>query len=390
MEIAEATRPLHIVQIGYDDSVFVPEAPSDTRLRQKLYAHLLVEKRPGSRMTVLMLTRHRIYQPVHDDPVTFIPITGRGVLRLLRLLRQLFALDREHKIDVVATQTIFADAWMALAFAAVTQARVVGQIHFDLFSPFAQAENLGGHFNARWRMAIALRLLRYLCVVRVTAQRLQMELFARGLHSIVTILPMPASIPTSSVPMAFRANRPKRVLFVGRLVPQKNLRRWMRVAEHVHREEPEVEFLWAGDGPLRTELLAEAERLGLSAQLHWLGPVPYGQLPAIYSQVTVFLLTSNYEGLPRVVMEAGVQGVPVVSSRVMGVEDIVLDGETGFLHDPEDESGLAASVLRLLRDPDLCARMGAAAQIRVQRDFDLQKWAEQWVELLISTTEPAK
>jgi glycosyltransferase involved in cell wall biosynthesis len=383
-------KPLHIVQVGYDDSVFVADAPSDTRLRQKLYAQLLAERRPGSRMTLLILTHQSGYQPAHDGLVTYLPVTGWAVLRPLRLFGQLFALHREQKIDVIAAQTIFTDAWIALAFAAFTQAKVVGQIHMDVFSPLVHAP-IGGRGmsgSTPLRVKVGLRLMRRLKVVRVVSQHLRSEILARGLHSNVVVVPVPVTMlatPPSSLQHTEAGTR--RVLYVGRLAAEKNLWRWLRVAQRVGQEAPDVEFEWAGDGDLRDELLAEAERRGLKMQLHWLGAIPYNLLSASYGRAAVLLLTSDHESFGRVLVEAGWHGLPVVAPRFAGIEEVVSDGETGLLCPPGDEPALAEAVLRLLRDPALAGRMGAAARTRMKSDFDPQRLAEQWVDVLIRAAE---
>jgi glycosyltransferase involved in cell wall biosynthesis len=379
-------RPVHVVQIGYDDSVFAPDAASDTRLRQKLYAELLMEKRPGSRMTVLTLTRRADYRPAQDGPATFMPVAGRGVLRLLKLFGQLLALNRACKIDVVAAQTIFADAWVALAFAALTGARVIGQIHMDIFSPHIQSPGHGG--ISQWRMRVGLSLMRQLKAVRVVSQHLRSEILGQRLHHDVGVVPVPVTmLETSSSPLPTQKGEQRQVLYVGRLEAEKNLWRWLRVAKRIAEQETDVEFVWAGDGELRSELLAEAERLGLGSRFRCLGPIPYDQLPGVYKSAAVFLLTSDHESFGRVLVEAGWHGLPVVAPRLAGIEGVVRNGETGYLCAPGDETALADSVVRLLHDPILAARMGAAAQAQMKLKFDPQRLAAQWVDMLLAAAE---
>ena len=139
-----------------------------------------------------------------------------------------------------------------------------------------------------------------------------------------------------------------------------------------------------GDGPLRGDLEDKVRSLGLAERVNFRGFVPYGALPSIYRSSTAFLLTSHCEGAPRVVFESCSQRLPVVATRISGVEDIVEDGKTGFLHANGDVEGMAASVSRLLGDDALRDRMGKAARASVLERFDPEQVARAWMSLLVS------
>ncbi len=378
---------MHAVQIGYDDTVFLRAGPSDTRRRQALYAALLAERRPGSRLTLLVLAPRAPVAIVDEGPLACMAVTGPQPWRAMALLGRLLALHRRRRIDVLAPQTVFTDGWIALAFGALTGVPVVGQVHFDLFSPLARGPELGaGRWG--WRLRLALRLLHRFDELRVVSGHLAVEVRARARHPRVSVVPVPALMPVAS-PAASIDTSVRRVLYVGRLAAQKNLSRWLRVACRIAAEEPDVEFQWAGDGPLREALLAESDALGLGSRLRWLGATPHGDLPALYARASVFLLTSDYEGLPRVAVEAGHAGLPMVATALPGLDEVIASGETGFLCPADDEAALAAATLSLLRDAGLRRRMGDAARARVGRDFDPRRLAERWVDMLIAAAARA-
>jgi glycosyltransferase involved in cell wall biosynthesis len=217
-------------------------------------------------------------------------------------------------------------------------------------------------------------------------------MLAARLHTNVHVLPVMVPMMLQPPPQpeaAHSTGTVPRVLFVGRLVAEKNLTTWLQVAAQVAARAPSVHFDVVGDGPLREDLEALTHHLGLAERVQFHGFVPYEDLPAIYQAAAVLLLTSHYEGFGRVVVESYLQGVPVVSSRTAGTEDIIADGVTGFLHRADDVSGIAASVLRLLHDAARRQQMGEAGGALVRERFAAERLARDWMALLISAA-PAR
>jgi glycosyltransferase involved in cell wall biosynthesis len=106
-------------------------------------------------------------------------------------------------------------------------------------------------------------------------------------------------------------------------------------------------------------------------------------MPAHYQLSTLFLLTSSYEGGPRVVMEAAAAGIPAVGTGVGGVSEVIVDGVTGLYI--ADGLGLAdrlaSAALSLLKNPARAAQMGKAAQARALDLYNLEGYAERWVSV---------
>jgi glycosyltransferase involved in cell wall biosynthesis len=100
------------------------------------------------------------------------------------------------------------------------------------------------------------------------------------------------------------------------------------------------------------------------------GHVPHEDLPAYYALGDVFVLSSTYEGIPKVPVEAAAVGVPTVCRDTPRHDDIVIDGETGYVSRADDEADFAAKVTRLLQNPALAAQMGANARAHALRTFD--------------------
>jgi glycosyltransferase involved in cell wall biosynthesis len=124
-----------------------------------------------------------------------------------------------------------------------------------------------------------------------------------------------------------------------------------------------------GDGPLRAALEAQAARLTLSSRVHFLGA--RRDLGDLLSAMDIFVLPSLWEGLPLSLVLAMGAALPVVSTRVAGIPEVVTDGETGLLVPPSDAPSLGAALARLAGSADERARLGRAGQAFVRPRFGI-------------------
>ena len=177
---------------------------------------------------------------------------------------------------------------------------------------------------------------------------------------------------------------------VACLKPQKAPLDFVAVAARVAAQVPGSHFVFAGDGELRAQLEQAVGAAGLRGRFHALG---WRRDPEfIVGDLSVLVLTSLHEGLPRVVPEAMAAGRPVVATAVDGTPEAVRDGVTGFLHPPGDVEGLAASTARLLVDRELARAMGAKARTLVDEwDIDemVRRQEDMYEELLREAGIPA-
>jgi glycosyltransferase involved in cell wall biosynthesis len=126
----------------------------------------------------------------------------------------------------------------------------------------------------------------------------------------------------------------------------------------------------AGDGEERQALTRLAAELGVDQQVRFLGAVGQDDLPALYAEADVFCLPTLAEAVGVVNMEAMATGLPVVSSRLMGVPELIEDGVSGLLVEPGESDQLAEALRTLAADPGLRARMGEAGRRKVEAEFD--------------------
>jgi glycosyltransferase involved in cell wall biosynthesis len=160
----------------------------------------------------------------------------------------------------------------------------------------------------------------------------------------------------------------KRVIFVGRLTPQKNVTALLEAIEPL-----EVELSIIGVGELRPEL---QDRFGsMSGRLHWLGNVPNSDLPTYLNRAALFVLPSHYEGHPKAMIEAMACGLPVLGADSPGIRELIRHGETGWLCGT-DSSSIRMAIEELMAMPQLRTELGKSARQWVMEEFALDRIAQ--------------
>ena len=175
---------------------------------------------------------------------------------------------------------------------------------------------------------------------------------------------------------------------------QKRLDLWLETAQRVREVLPETRFILVGDGPLRQSVESWIADRGLADRVHLVGLQE--DVKPFLAAADLFLLTSDFEGLPLAVIEAMASGLPVVATRAGGVPDLV--GEPALTHDGErsggvlvglgDVAGCVAATVELLSHHDRLVAAGRDARARASRDFSVERMVreyEQFYESLLSS-----
>jgi colanic acid/amylovoran biosynthesis glycosyltransferase len=172
------------------------------------------------------------------------------------------------------------------------------------------------------------------------------------------------------------------ILFVGRLLHGKGLSLLFHAIAALRRRDLDVAATIVGDGPAREEAERDARRLGLSEHVRFLGSVGQDDIREHYARADLFCLPSFAEGIPVVAMEAMAMELPVVSTRIMGIPELVEDGIHGVLVAPGRVDELTEALERLVRSPVERERMGRAAREKVCADYDVARSAERMKSVL--------
>ncbi len=169
-------------------------------------------------------------------------------------------------------------------------------------------------------------------------------------------------------------------LSIGRLAPEKDYPNLLHAFAQVVPKAAHARLFIVGDGPLKPAMQDLAQRLGIDAQVRFLGT--RRDVANLMNAADAFVVSSAWEGMPMVLLEAAASGLPAVATDVGDNRAIVLDGQTGFLAPPHQAETLAEAMLRLMALPEPTRRrMGERARAHVQANFDIERVVDQWEDL---------
>jgi colanic acid/amylovoran biosynthesis glycosyltransferase len=181
---------------------------------------------------------------------------------------------------------------------------------------------------------------------------------------------------------------PPLIVAIGRLIPKKGFANLIRACGLLIEHRISFRCEICGEGPLENQLRAQIEELGLQERVQLLGAKPQHDLREHLARANVFVMPSvaeaegGMDNLPTVIMEAMAAGLPVVSTRIGGIPEMVVENETGFLVQPEDAMALVGAIEKVTNDRSLGQRLGQAGHERAQKLFSIEKNARDLCALL--------
>jgi glycosyltransferase involved in cell wall biosynthesis len=176
---------------------------------------------------------------------------------------------------------------------------------------------------------------------------------------------------------------PPLIVAIGRLIAKKGFAVLIRACALLVERGKSFRCEIFGEGPLETELRAQIEELGLQKLIQLPGPKPQHELRERLASASVFVLPSvpeadgGMDNLPTVIMEAMATGLPVVSTRIGGIPEMVVDAETGLLVQPNDAVALAEAIEKVTNNRSLAQKLGQAGYERAQTLFSIEKNARE-------------
>jgi glycosyltransferase involved in cell wall biosynthesis len=289
--------------------------------------------------------------------------------------------------------------------------KLLGSKHFDVMVTFTHDSNLLG-LPLGWLAGVPVRIATHLGAIR-GLPRWREKLHARLINSGVADVLIAAStktrqnaidegvrpdrieiVPNGITPFDLTLIDRKRVrsnlglkdddlliLSVGRLVYEKGQEFLIEAMHIVGSQFPHSHLVICGEGPLRKQLEAQIERLDVSRFVKLLGQ--WDNVAELLAIADIFILPSRSEGLPMALLEAMAAGLPVVATRVEGIEEVVGEGKHGLLVPPANSAALAKAILQLLGNPQLRRWMSAASQQRIQEFHTTERMCKGYLQIML-------
>jgi len=176
----------------------------------------------------------------------------------------------------------------------------------------------------------------------------------------------------------------ERLLYVGRLAAAKGLPVLLQSLATLKLERPDIQLTVVGDGEDRAALEAEAQKLNLGSNVTFIGYQSPESVREHLRASDVFVMSSFAEGVPVVLMEAMMAGLPVVATQIAGVSELVEDGVNGFLVPPSNTEALTGRIAALLADSDLRSQLGSQGRRKVSQEFNIHHEAKKLYGLITS------
>jgi glycosyltransferase involved in cell wall biosynthesis len=251
--------------------------------------------------------------------------------------------------------------------------------------------------RSSWHLAMARRTSHWVeCHVCVSQAVKDFSLRQGGLQpeSKLTVIPngvdferFATAAPCALVELGVPAGR-RAIVYVGRFDPQKGLFWLLELLPRVFSQLPGHDLLLVGAGRDGESLQQHAVKLGLDQKVHFLGF--RDDVPQILAASDLVVLTSRWEGMPNVVLEAMAAGKPVVATDVEGVGELLGPAAEAQTVPADDPEGFADKVVAIISNTQLATRLGDENRLRAQQHFSLESMAANYRDLYVALNEAKK
>ncbi len=311
-------------------------------------------------------------------PVRFVGV--RAAWQLGTAIKRLRRLLAEQRPEIVQTFLFHANVVGTLAVRGSCAPRLVHGVRVADPSWFRQAVERRTSARADKIVCVSRSVAEY-CAARLGVATDKLAVIPNGIDVEACANVQPANLSEFGLPPGRRA-----IVFVGRLHPQKGLDWLLAFAPRLFEQLPEHDLLLVGDGPERARLESLVRSRVLDRRVYFAGWSP--RIPQILRASELLILPSRWEGMPNVLLEAMAAELPVVSTRVQGVAEVL-----GPLAEEQsvafgDADGFLGQLRRLAGDRQLAAGLGRQNRERVERHFSRQAMLRAYEELYTSLATP--
>lgn len=285
-------------------------------------------------------------------------------LRIVDLIGKL----KQEKPEVLLCWTLHLNFFVGLAGKLLGVPRTIGSIRNDLFNPTKKDRPMHRWFGTKG--------VDFFIANSSKGKRDMVELLGVPAHKIKVINNAVVSdnlgggVSEDRQSIREKLNLPLDgflLLNVGRIEPSKNQVMLVRVLGRVCKNYPNVHGVFLGEGPSVPMLKEMAKELGVAANIHFPGKIPLAI--QYFHAFDVMCHTGLADGMPNVLLEGAIRGLPLLSSRVNGSEDIIIDKETGFIVEYNDDENMAKAIVSLIENPTLSKELAVLGKQRVESEI---------------------
>ena len=338
---------MKLLMFGTDMSVFAPLSPAAERMKE--YGTIFDELH----IVVYTNAMNAKQEMKLSENVFVYPTNTRHKLRFFsdaEMLAKKIIREREFDAtrDAITAQDPFETGFVALKIGGEYKLPVQIQAHTDFLSPWFSRESFKNKFRAR----MGLRNIKKAVGIRVVSERIKRGLLHEGIPAEKTTV-LPIIISQKETPHTARPSSPLRFLILSRLTREKNISLALKAFEELKKQGKLFSVIIVGDGPLKLDLIKEVRKRGLEEAVRF---ESWTENPAsLFAAADLYLLTSNYEGYGRTVIEAACAGTPTLMTDVGLAGDILRDGENGFVIPVGDYRALTQKLEELIAAPEKIA-----------------------------------
>lgn len=301
---------------------------------------------------------------VSTFPESIIPLVWKSIPRYQEMMKAFWS--HRSDFDVIVTSHVLPVGTAALMY------RLLTRTPYDVILHGLDFDAARSVPRKRWLMKAVLYFARR---VFANSQSLANEAAVFAHRPCATMYPCVSDAFVEAADVLIRSSKPDviRLLTVGRLVERKGHLKVLEAMKSI----PNARYTIVGDGPMKTVIIDAVISMGLEDRVMLLPHVSDGKLPEVYATHDIFLMPStkseaDREGFGIVAIEAGLFGMPVIATNQPGVDEAVMNTQTGMLIN-DTIADLVAAITTLGTDAALCDRLGASGRRRVLKEFTREK-----------------
>ncbi len=355
--------------IGIDPTLAM-EGVEDTKERHIIYGSYL------EKLLIIAKTPKEVAVKKLSKKVYVYPLFARGYFSfVLKAYKASKEICKREEVDVITTQDPFFSGFVGYLIKKKFGIPLVVQLHGDFLDNKYWLNERKSH---KLLNPLGKYLIKRADGIRVVSKRI--EEYAKK-NSIKHIFNIPIYTDLKRfLRYSHKKDKRKKILFVGRLVPEKDIQTLIKAVSIVVKKHPKSLLVIVGDGIERRNLENLVTKLGIGDNVEFVGAVKNIHIVEYYRTCDVFVLPSYFEGWGRVVLEAMSCGRPVIMTDVGCAREVIIDLVSGFIVPIQDKDALAKKIICLLDNPKFAEKIGEEGR-KVVGKYSIEKTAKMLVEM---------